>query len=220
MPIDIILFALIAAFFVWKLRQVLGTRTGEEQERPDPFKQAPPANPQSPVIDGEAREVPNAANRTAYTAPASSVAGGLAQIHILDNGFDEKRFLSNAKQAYTMIVEAFARDDRAGLKPLLKTEIYEGFVAELNARAARGETLQTDVQKISAADIAAARTDGKLAIITVDFTSEQLSVTRNQQGEVIDGDPVRPIEVAEAWTFERDTTSNSPAWYLVGTRLL
>ena len=217
MPLDVLLFALIAVFFAWKLRQVLGTRNGEEAERPDPFKRpAAAARDGAQTIDGEAREVPP---RTAG-APPSSVAGGLNQIRALDTGFDEKRFLANARQAYTMIVEAFAKDDRATLKPLLKADIYDGFVAEMDARAGRGEVLQADIRKITAADIAAARTDGKLAIVTVDFGSEQISVTRNQQGEVIDGDPVRPVEVAEAWIFERDTSNASPAWHLAGTRVL
>src|SRR5690606_39407630 len=35
--IDILIFAMIAAFLVFRLRNVLGRRTGNEQQRPNPF---------------------------------------------------------------------------------------------------------------------------------------------------------------------------------------
>lgn len=224
MPLDIILFAAIAVFFVWKLRQVLGIRHGDEQERPNPFTPKPDeprsAHDTGPremkVVDSEARDI---SERPIYTHPANSLAGGLAQIKILDSSFDEKRFITNARQAYTMIVEAFARGDKPTLKMLLKPEIYEAFVTEIEAREERGEVLSTTVSKINIAEISAARSDGKLAIVTVDFNSEQMSMTKNRQGEIIDGDNIRPIEVSEAWIFERDTRSTSPNWHLVGTRL-
>ena len=39
---DIIFFALVAAFVILRLRSVLGRRTGQEKQRPDPFRPAPP----------------------------------------------------------------------------------------------------------------------------------------------------------------------------------
>lgn len=220
------LFAAIAVFFVWKLRQVLGTRTGEERERPNPFDKPPeeprsaheagPGHAPATVIDSTAREVPTAPT---YTHPSNSLAGGLAQIHILDPQFDEKKFIASARQAYTMIVEAFAKPDREVLKMLLKPEIYAAFDSEIKAREERGEVLTSSVRKITIAEISAARADGKLAVITVDFTSEQLTTTRTQQGDLIDGDETRPVEVSEAWIFERDTRNQNPNWHLVGTRL-
>ena len=229
MPLDLLLFAAIAAFFIWKLRQALGTRTGEEQHRDNPFA-APPAEPPSeprspheagpsPVIEGQAREVPAAAG-VASRHPVASVAGGLAQIYAVDPAFDEKAFLIGARQAYTMIVEAFAKADRAALKTMLTPAVYDGFEGELTARAARGETLETRVHRILVAEISAARLDGAEARVTVDFTSEQISVTRKTTGEVCDGDPTQPIEVAEAWTFTRAVGSGSPDWHLVATRPL
>lgn len=227
MPFDILLFAAIAAFFVWKLRQTLGTRTGEERERENPFA-APTDSPRDvhnlgpdTVIDSTARDVPLAEGQPRRARhPETSVAGGLAQIEALDSAFDEKAFLTAARQAYTMIVEAFASGDRETLRLLLSPEIYRGFGEALEARTARGESMAVSVKKILVAEISAVKLDGSQARVAVDFTSEQTSVTRNQAGETVDGDPVQPIEVAEAWIFERDLASRDPAWQLAATRPL
>ena len=223
MPFDILMFAGIAIFFFWKLRQALGHKTGEERERDNPFAPRPDVAPLvmddgKPVLAGEARELPLRKFSTAH--PEASVAGGLAQIRAIDPAFDEKAFTASAKQAYSMIVEAFAAADKPTLKMLLTPTAYDGFVTELDARVARGETLVTQVKRMLVTEISAARADGNRGIIAVDFTSEQISVTRNQTGEVIDGDAVQPVEVAEAWIFERDLTVSDPAWHLVATRPL
>lgn len=232
MPFDILIFAAIAAFFVWKLRQVLGQKSGDERERPNQFtaaeeaekrqaeiqkkygpQGAPPATPS--IIDGEAVEVQP---RPPAPLPQGSLASAIAGIKAADPSFDERRFISGARTAFTMIVESFAKGDTETLKGLLKPSVYAGFETEIERRKAAGETASTTIQRLLAADIANVRIDGKLALVTVDFTSEQLSVTRNAQGEVIDGDPKKPEHVAESWTFERDTASSDPTWFLVSTR--
>ena len=231
MPFDIILFAAIAIFFFWKLRQQLGHKTGEERERDNPFA-APHDKPADAardihntgpdtVIAGESRELPVAPDGRppfGMSHPEASVAGGLMQLRSIDHAFDEKAFITGARQAYTLIAEAFASGDKPTLKMLLTPAVYDSFVTELDARAARGEVLVTQIKRMLVSEIAAARTEGNRGIVTVDFTSEQISVTRNQTGEVIDGDAVQPVEVAEAWIFERDLTSRDPAWYLVATK--
>jgi hypothetical protein len=60
-PIDLILFGMIAAFLVLRLRSILGKRTGFERPA-QPYQ--PPAGPAAagPVIDGQAEAQP-AANR-------------------------------------------------------------------------------------------------------------------------------------------------------------
>ena len=86
---DIILFAMVAAFLVLRLRSVLGRRTGNER-RPDTsfFRrpQAPAEPPRDPVLD----KVVPLGNRTTVppplvtTTPADAVAVGLERIHGVD----------------------------------------------------------------------------------------------------------------------------------------
>lgn len=220
MPLDIIIFAAIAGFFVWKLRQVLGQKHGDERQQPNPFARPPeaPAKEESPadtIIDGEATEV---RPRIELAPPVGSLASQVAQVKALDNAFDERQFLQGARSAFTFIVEAFGKGDTDTLKGLLKPGVYAGFEGEIERRKAAGETTHTTIQRLLAADISAVRTEGKTAVVTVDFTSEQLSWTKNAQGEVIDGNPNKAEHVAESWTFERDTTNRDPTWLLVATR--
>lgn len=228
MPFDILIFAAIAGFFVWKLRQVLGQKSGDERERPNVFKLREDAEKRQQeardqqgsdapaIIDGEAVEVVRP--RPPAPLPQGSLASAIAGVRALDPSFDEKRFLSAARTAFTMIVDAFAKGDTDTLKSLLKPAVYAGFETEIERRKTAGETLATTIQRLLAADIANVRIDGKTVLLTVDFTSEQLSVTRNAQGEVIDGDPKKAEHLSESWTFERDTSSNDPTWFLVSTR--
>lgn len=224
MAIDIILFAAIAVFFVFKLRQVLGQKHGEERERPNPFAtqadNAAQVN-QPNTIDGKATEAsPEMAAQASSMAAPNSVAGGITQIKILDPSFNEKQFITNAKTAFTMIVEAFAKGDEPTLEMLLRPDVLKSFKTEIKRRLEAGEDVIAEVKKITVADIAAARVEGRMALVTVDFTSEQLNYTKNAAGEVIDGDAGRPIEIAESWTFERDTRSKTPEWFLVATKTL
>ena len=58
---------------------------------------------------------------------------------------------------------------------------------------------------------------GSEAHVTLRIVSELISATRNQAGEVIDGDPETVAEVKDVWTFARDTRSKDPNWKLVAT---
>ena len=51
----------------------------------------------------------------------------------------------------------------------------------------------------------------------VEFTSNQVRVTRDAEGEVVEGDPNRIDLVKDRWTFARKLASNDPNWVLVGT---
>jgi predicted lipid-binding transport protein (Tim44 family) len=61
--------------------------------------------------------------------------------------------------------------------------------------------------------------DGGTAVVTIRFASQQVSVTRDAGGSIVDGDPARPVEVIDIWTFARNTRSRDPNWLLVETRV-
>ena len=61
--------------------------------------------------------------------------------------------------------------------------------------------------------------DGRTAFVTVTFISEQINVTRDKDGTIIDGDPDQPLEVVDIWTFARNTRSRNPNWTLIETRV-
>jgi predicted lipid-binding transport protein (Tim44 family) len=117
-----------------------------------------------------------------------------------------------------MIVEAFANGDTATLRPLLSDDLFDEFGTEIRRRAAEGETHESRIVALREAELLEARMEGRTAYITVKFVSDQINAVRDDNGEVIEGDPETPIEVVDIWTFARNTRASDPNWTLVETR--
>jgi len=209
---DIILFAMVAAFLVLRLRSVLGRRTGNERRR-ELLRGSPAPVGDKVVTLGQRPGIATSAT----TAPANTVAGGLAQISAVDPGFDAPHFLDGARAAFELIVGAFAAGDKPRLRSLLADDVYSPFAAAIDERAAAGETLETRIAKLQDIDIAQAGLEDGHARVTVKLVSEQIHVLRAHDGSVVDGDPDNLIEKTDFWTFVRDTRSSDPNWLLVAT---
>ena len=212
---DILIFALIAAFLIYRLRSVLGRRTGHEQHRPSPYTrrdQRPEARAPDNVVTLPERV------RTLEDASTGGLAGDITQIKIADPSFEEGTFVQGAQMAFGMIVEAYAAGDTGSLRPLLSDDLYDSFSGAIRTRTDEGETLETRIEQILSADIIEATLDGRTALVTVKFVSRQVIATRDVDGAVIDGDPEQTQDITDIWTFARNTRSNDPNWVLVETR--
>ena len=211
-PIDLVLFGMIAAFLVLRLRGILGRRTG--YERPPAAYQPPAAAARGPII--EARAETASATRP-VPDPASPTGQALAHMQALDHKLNPAGFLGGAEQAFRLIVTAFAAADRATLRTLLSAETFSAFDAAIAAREAAGHTQHSEIRAIPAATIEAAELRGNIASITVRFVSDQISFTSDaSQNPVAGTDAV--TEITDLWTFERDLTSPDPTWRLVSAR--
>jgi predicted lipid-binding transport protein (Tim44 family) len=219
---DIIFFALVAGFLILRLRSVLGRRTGNEShERWTP--RLPPRG--GPAAPGPAERAPadKVTVLTPRPAPAAAAAGAapldaaLAQIRQADPGFEPGRFLEGARGAFDMIVSAYAQGDTSTLRPLLANDVYDNFAAAIKGRHDAKQTLETTLIGIKSVDLLEARMEGRSAFVTVKFVSEQVNVTRNAGGEIVDGDPNHVATVTDVWTFARNTRSSDPNWALVQT---
>jgi predicted lipid-binding transport protein (Tim44 family) len=211
---DIILFAMIAGFLVLRLRSVLGRRTGNERRREGSIR------PRAPVSEPASTGAEPAIGTTAVplaATPTDAVAQGLDRIRSADPGFDRPRFVAGARAAFEIIVSAFARGDKAALRPLLSDEVYRPFVGTIDERIAARESLETRILRLNSLDITAAELLGKTARITLRFVSEQINVTRATDGSIVDGDPKHSVEKTDYWTFVRDTRSTDPNWVLAAT---
>ncbi len=224
--LDIIIFAAIAVALGLRLRSVLGRRTGIERRR-DRLKPAPrdaagreasqaDERPRDKVIPLPGRG-PAPADASGEGAAAAE-APGLARVRAADPAFDPAGFVVGARGAFEMIVGAFAAGDAAALKPLLSDEVFANFNAAIAARAKASETLQTTLVGINSAEIIEASVDGRTAFVTVKFVSEQINVTKDSEGRIVDGDPSAVTAITDIWTFARNTRSRDPNWTLVATR--
>ncbi len=220
--LDIIFLAMVAGFVALRLRSVLGRRTGAEAPPPaDPFRRPE----RVPDRDGAPRDenvVPlpgrdGARADRAASGPGGAVGAGIAEIQVADRSFEVDSFLSGARWAYEMVVLAFANGDTATLKPLVSDEVFANFGHALDERKAAGNTVETTIVSIRGADIVGAALRGRMAEVTVKFSSELISVTRNASGAVVEGHPTAAREVTDIWTFTRDTRSRDPNWTLIAT---
>jgi predicted lipid-binding transport protein (Tim44 family) len=231
MDIYTIIFLVIAVVIFLRLRSVLGRRTGSERPPFDPYSrrsaQTGPASDK--VIDLPRRSAPRdvaspvdteaaAADRIKVIAPAgSSLHDPLKSVAAADRSFDPAAFIEGGKRAYELIVTAFAEGDRKTLKLLLSREVYDGFVAAINEREGRGETIDFKFVGIDRAEITGGSVKNGTAQVTVRFLSKLISATRDKSGAVVDGDPTHVGDVTDIWTFARETASRDPNWKLVAT---
>jgi predicted lipid-binding transport protein (Tim44 family) len=214
--IDIILFALVAGFLILRLRSVLGRRDGHQGPAQDPFRPPPAKEP----AEAEVVRLPERGEPVAGAVadhPPGSLQAGLTQIKIADPSFNEDEFLSGAGVAFEMILTAYVAGDSAALKPLLSPEVFANFSRSIEERAAAGDVLETTLVGMRKATIEEAYMAGRMAHVTARFVSEQVTVTRNAAGEIVEGDPDRVTTVTDLWTFARDTRSPDPNWTLVAT---
>jgi predicted lipid-binding transport protein (Tim44 family) len=219
--VDIIFFALVAAFIILRLRSVLGRRNGNENpERWTARKPAPTARTEAGdnVARLPDRTRPAGEAGPVIDLPANSPAeAGLTQIKVADPSFDPRGFVEGARGAFEMIVGAYAQGDTAALRPLLADDVYENFAAAIRGRQQAKQTHETTLVGVKSADIVEARMDGRAALVTVKFISDQINVTRDANGAVIEGDPQQIAGVTDVWTFSRNTRSRDPNWLLVAT---
>ena len=222
-----LVFLALAIFVIFRLRAVLGQRTGHEKPPFDPFQRPEPPKPEQP---SNVIPLPQAAQRTApevaadpaailkgIAQPGSPVAQGLTQLMATDSSFDPRQFVSGARAAYEMIVLAFARGDRKALKDLLSKEVFDNFVAAIAGREQRGETVETTFVSIDRSDVVEAELKGNSMQVTVKFASKLITATRNASGALIEGSAERIADLVDVWTFARDANSRDPNWRLIST---
>ena len=194
--LTLIIFAGLAAIVLYQLYAVLGRRVGRQAEDMAP---APGA-----ALPRDATQPPS----PNVTEPAA--ISGLAALKARDPAFDVGRFMQGARQAFQMIVKAFAAGDRGTLKPLLAPELMGTFETEMARREGEGRSEQVEFLQEPRADLESLGVLGDLAKASVRFLAEVRSRSKGPEGEAVDDH-----RYAEVWTFQRSLTSRDPNWTLV-----
>ena len=165
-------------------------------------------------------------DRRKIEAAVAAIAGdarrGLDEIRAADAKFDPVDFVGGARIAFEMILGAFAKGDAKALRPLLSDQVFANFNGAIEERARNKQKLETTLIGILAADIVAATLDKSAdkageARITVKFLSQQISVTKDSEGRIVEGDPHEVASITDVWTFQRAVKSRDPNWVLVAT---
>src|SRR5688572_28295499 len=192
-----LLSLIIAVVAIIKLRSVLGRRSNDDdarlQRKREAQLQRTAAAQQSDKVvalpqrrEREAEQADTSVSVAEVEARIQSVAGEdtalakrLTEILRLDANFDPEQFLRGARQAYEMIVTAFAEGNRRTLRDLLNSDVFDSFSRAIAEREQKGHVIDQSFVGINKADILEAEVSGKgMASITVRFVSQLISATR------------------------------------------
>ena len=203
-PIQIVIFAVIAAVVLFQLYNVLGKKVGRQPEEDARAKPAPAA---APGAEAGSPGRPNVLDAVTL----ASIAGLKAR----DPNFDPVRFLDGARQAHETIVRAYAAGDRETLRPLLTPTVMASFEAGIAARETRGETEVAEFLHPARADLELATAEDNRATAKVRFLAELRNTVTSADAAA---EPeIEERRVAELWTFERTLGASDPNWVLART---
>lgn len=232
MPADLIVYGVIAAGLVFWLRSILGTRHGDERERPNPLTGAP-ASPNAEPVDvigvnarHEQKDVSPAsriaeiasAPKGAFSIDNKNAENGLLEIARSEKSFDIDFFGQAVQDVFVMVVEAFAKGDRDTLQDLLRKDVYEAFENAIRERESAGDVLISEIHAIRKAQIISAMVQGKKAFVTVRFVADETRILKDSEGNTLSGNPEKVTEMIDIWTFSHDLGGKDPRWLLVETR--
>lgn len=192
--ITLLISAAAAIFFAIRLYQVLGRKTGHTEDA------RPTAKP----------------DRKPGAAP-SMAASAMSDAAVAEP-IEADQFVEGARKAYHLIVDGFAKGDKAALEALLTPKVYARYAKAIDDRAGRGETTTTEIDRIRSAIVTETGQSDDTAIFKVQFKADIATETRSRDDERISGDMTRVTEVEEVWTFERALDASDPNWRLAGVK--
>ena len=186
---DIIIFAGIAVFLVFRLRKVLGKRTGFEKKTNNNAGVQPTKTEEATVNSIPELEEKISKLKTAYETI---------------NDFNHKKFLEGAKRAFETIINAFNKGDKKTLKKLVAKDVFKSFEEAIDAK-----NINPDYQfySLNIERIEKVFVEGDRIKICIKFISEQFK--NNDENTV--------IKKQDSWTFEKTISSKDPKWLLSST---
>jgi predicted lipid-binding transport protein (Tim44 family) len=218
--LDIILYAMIAAFIFLRLRSVLGRRTGHQGSAPNAHKPRNEQHQTGAMADDQTRvdEDAELMELTLQRSLPAAVRKELTNIARAEPSFRLDDFLQGAKQAYKLILEAFWAGRKDDIREFLSDQVYDQFSGVIDDRESEGLKVENRLLDTDEISVDEARLVGRTVEITIKFISDIIAVTRNREGSLVEGDLSDSIQVTDIWTFSRELGSRDPNWLLVATR--
>ena len=187
--LDIILLGMIAGFIILRLRSILGRKTGHDS-----------------------KVFPNFADKK-FSMPKQEAEPKTQNLEVLE-GKEKKEFLRGAEIAYEGILTSFASGDLIKLKDLLSPSMFSNFSDAIKSR--NKENIKSEFTFIGVKESSVEKyekiKDNLFA--TVKFVAEVISVKRDKDDKIIEGNPDKIKFVSDNWKFTRNINQKNPNWYL------
>ena len=187
--LDIILLGMIAGFIILRLRSILGRKTGHE----------------SKIYPGFAEKE--------FSMPKQETKFTKKNLEVLE-GNDKKEFLRGAEIAYESILTSFATGDLIKLKSLLLSNMFSNFSDAIKSRNKEGIKSEFTFIGVKESTVEKYEKIKDNLYATVKFVAEVISVKKDKDGKVIEGNPDKIKFVTDSWKFTRNIKQKDPNWYL------
>ncbi len=213
--LELLILVALAAVVLYRLRSVIGTRSGHEAPpdymRPNGSAGAPSGPVPVPDLEPEDDTPPAGVPETSREA--------LTAIRAIEPDFDPTGFVGGARGAYEMILMAYEEGDRDTLQSLLSPDVYQAFESGIAAREEEGLRVDARFIGVREAEIEeiAFEEHSNIADVTVRFVGELITAVRDAENRIVEGDPNETRRQSDVWTFSREMGSRDPNWLLTGT---
>ena len=187
--LDIILLGMIAGFIILRLRSILGRKTGHE----------------SKVYPGFAEKE--------FSIPKNETNPVKQNLDILE-GKEKKDFLRGAEIAYESVLTAFANGDLIKLKNLLSPNMFTNFSDAIKSRNKEGIKSEFTFIGVKESSVEKYEKVKDNLFATVKFVAEVISVKKDKENKIIEGNPDKIKFVTDSWKFTRNIKQKGPNWYL------
>ena len=187
--IDIILLGMIAGFIILRLRNILGRKTGHETK----------------IYTGFTEKK--------FNVPNSNIKNFIKNHDVLE-GQEKKEFLKGAEIAYETILTSFANGDNKKLKSLLTPDMAINFEQAIKAR--NQDNIKSEFTFIGVKESSVEKYEKikNELFASVKFVSEVISVKKDKDDKIIEGNPDKIKQVIDYWKFTRNILKKGPNWYL------
>jgi len=217
--IDILILAMIAVFIINRLRNVLGKKTGNESDIIKKFSVNKSSSFEESIPDEiikKPKEVKKLNKEKLFNYHNDPKINEVLNIVSQKNSeFTVESFIDGAKKAFEFIIKNYSDGKISSLKKLVSKEIFSLFSSETNKRNKNKEKLEISLIGVKDPEIKNAEIFNKnFARIIVKFITEQIQITKNKNGAIIDGDSNQILDIIELWTFTKNLTAKDPNWIL------
>ena len=199
--IDILIFGVIAIFLIFRLKNILGTKTGFEETN---------AN--------EKKQNRNFTNVVPLKSSQNIIDEDLKKILNIDPNFNIDDFLAGSKNFFEMVLESFVSGNLENIKNFTKTSVIKSFKSAIDDRNKEQETLVIDLKSIKENKIIKTSVTKSFIRLNVIFETYQIRALLDKNDQIIDGNTENEILVKDEWVFERKINDNNPNWTLVETK--
>ena len=203
--LDILIFAIIAIFLVFRLKNILGTKAELDETK---VKKDKDTNNFSNVISIDKKQTKDEYDKE------------VIKIQQIDKSFNKQEFLSGSEIFFKMVLASFVLGNLDKVKDFIKPSVLKNFNLVINERKKEKETLIIDIKSINKIELISATVSKANIKINVLFETFQIKALKDKTENIIDGDINEEILVKDMWVFERKINDINPNYTLIETKSL